>query len=558
MKRCALLLSLLILPVAAFGQTTRQYIVMTRKPALDSIRSMRNDDWTPGAHVGLHEFRYLNGFAAELTDDEVATLKKSAQVRWIEPVVERHLLQTATVDAVTPGTQISPYGVNMVHAPDVWPVTKGRALDGKTIIHVAVIDTGVRYTDPELKDAYKGGRNFIAGNDNPYDDNGHGTHVSGTIAAADDGEGVIGIAPQVELYALKVLDQCGSGSTVNVIDAVEWVIAKKAEIGGNWIVNLSLGSDVSSSAERNAFQEASDAGILVFAASGNGYDSDPVDGLSFPAGYPTVVSVGAIDNTTTVAGFSQRGADLKVVAPGVSVLSTFVSEGIATSDGRQYSVLEMTADKANGDSFCFTRPNITSAFVFCGRGNPNEFPSSVSGKIALIERGDLTFVAKAKNAKAAGAIGAVIYNNKAFDETDGGLFAGTLGTLGSSLEVPFTVGISKEDGLALKATPNAVLTLSFGVEGYELLGGTSMASPHAAGTAALVWAVAPNASATAVANAIITTATDLGANGFDTVYGNGLVNALSAAKQINPAAFSSGAAPSSGPITGRRPGRRGH
>lgn len=559
MKRVALLFfALVVVPLTTFGQTTKRYIVMTRHPVRDAINTFRNDDWLPHQGMALREFQFLNGFAADLTDDEVAALKKSENVRWVEPVLERHALETAAVDTITPGTQISAYGVNMVHAPDVWPVTKGRAIDGSNSIHVAVIDTGIRYTEPELKNAYKGGFNFITGSTNPFDDNGHGTHVSGIIAAADDGVGIVGVAPQVELYGLKVLDQCGSGSTDNIISAVEWVMAKKQEIGGDWIINLSLGAPTSSPAEQLVFQRAADAGILTFAASGNGYDDNPKDGLAYPAQYSSVVSVGAIDNTKTVASFSQRGVNLKVVAPGVSVLSTYVSEGVVTNDGRQYSVLEMSATKTNGDDICFTRPSITNTFVFCGRGNPNEFPASVSGKIALIERGDLTFADKAKNAKAAGAIAAIVYNNKAAGDPDGGLFAGTLGALSSTLEVPYTVGISQEDGLALKGTPNATLTLSFGIEGYAVLGGTSMASPHAAGVAALVWAVAPTAPASAISNAIISTATDLGAAGFDTVYGNGLVNAVNAAKQINPAAFSSGASPSSGPVQGRRPGRRGH
>ena len=78
-------------------------------------------------------------------------------------------------------------------------------------------------------------------------------------------------------------------------------------------------------AEETAFQRGYDAGILFVASSGNGYDTNPVDGLAFPAGYPTVMSVGAVDSTSTIASFSQRGPDLKVVAPGVDVLSTWVN-----------------------------------------------------------------------------------------------------------------------------------------------------------------------------------------------------------------------------------------
>jgi subtilisin family serine protease len=99
----------------------------------------------------------------------------------------------------------------------------------------------------------------------------------------------------------------------------------------------------------------------------------------------------------------------------------------------------------------------------------------------------------------------------------------------------------------------------YGYEGYELMSGTSMASPHAAAVAALAWSVAPDATAATVANAVINTAKDLGDPGVDLVYGHGLVNALDAAKQLNPAAFGNGATPAPQlPSGGRRPGRRGH
>ena len=260
----------------------------------------------------VRSFESINGFAADLTDAQVVRLLSSGEVEDIEPVIQRHVL----ADAVIPGQQTTPFGVAMVNAPSVWPVTKGKALNGTGSIHVAAIDTGIDYRSPELQRAYKGGHNFIANNDDPFDDFGHGSHVSGIIVAADDRNGVVGVAPDADIYALKVLDQCGSGSSDNVISSIDWILQKRQEIGGNWIVNLSLGSDQSSTAERNAFQRASDAGVLFFAASGNSYSG--TDGLSFPAGYPSVVSVGAVDSTQTVASFSQRGAGLKVVAPGPS------------------------------------------------------------------------------------------------------------------------------------------------------------------------------------------------------------------------------------------------
>lgn len=561
MKRLFVLVFLIAFPVALFATPIERYIVRTTHPYGTAVRMMRTVDFDVIAsrEARIREFSIINGFAADLTNEQATQLLRSGEVEDIEPVLERHVF----ADTVTPGQQTTPYGVMMVNAPAVWPVTKGAAINGSGPIHMAIIDTGIDYHSTELQRAYRGGFNFINGTTDPLDDFGHGSHVAGIIAAADDRNGVVGVAPDVDIYSLKVLDQCGSGSTETIIAAIDWIKQKKSEIGGNWIVNLSLGSSDSSNAEKTAFQKGADAGIIFFAAAGNSYDDSTsaffhTDGLAFPAGYPSVVSVGAIDSTMTVATFSQRGAGLKVVAPGVSVLSTIVSVGVSTNDGRAFAGTTPVVVKDDQgdplDGFCLPAPNASGTFVFCGLGNPSEFPSSVSGKIALIERGTLHFIDKMQNAKAAGATGVILYNNVA----DPPLITPALGNFTTAGTVPTfvpTIFLTQADGLALKATPAANVSLGFGLESWELESGTSMATPHAAAVAALVWAVAPNASATDVTNAVINDAKDLGDAGTDTVYGHGLVNALDAAKQLNPGAFGP---PAPTPPTGRAPGRGRH
>lgn len=549
MKRAIVLLVLLFLPTTLFAdEAMRRYLVATRRPAREAARAVLRDDLPPRAFRDVREFQEVDGFAVDLTDAEARSLARSPRVRYVEPDREVYALSDNVVD----GQQITPYGVSLVNAPGVWSVTRGQSLDPAIPVRLAVLDTGIAYDDPELTKAYKGGFNTLGRTDNPLDDQGHGTHVAGTIAAADDGAGVVGVAPEVELFAIKVLNQCGSGNTSNIIAGVDWLIQKKKEIGGNWIMSLSLGSSDPNTLEQEAFQRAADAGILTFAAAGNSYDSSPVDGLSYPAGYPTVVSVGAVDSEGKIASFSQRGADLKLVAPGVDVLSTFVAESLTTDDGRSYTADQMTATNASTKKdLCLPRPVISGEFVFCGfGGNLADFPPQVNGKIALIERGNnITFAVKAKNAKAAGAIAAVIFNNV------DGAFRGTVGELTSSNDVPLTVSLSRADGLAIKATPNAKLTLSFGSLGYANLNGTSMSTPHASGVAALAWAVAPSATAEQITQALLNTATDLGNAGFDTTYGFGLVNALEAAKSLAPGRFIP--AQPQKPVPGRRALRRG-
>jgi serine protease len=562
MKRAAFVALLFIAPLTAFASTPTQAVIVMMKPTGQFAAKSISTSFDPNVSAderNLRELPNINGFSANLTDDDIAALKASGNVMSIEPDLERH----AFADSVTAGQQTTPYGINSVNAPAVWPVTRGKSLANGPAVHVAIIDTGIDYNNPELSGVFKGGFNFVANNGDPLDDNGHGTHVAGIIAAANNGSGVVGVASDVDIYSLKVLDTCGSGKNSAIIAAVDKVIQMKKDLGGNWIINMSLGSDEPSAAEENEMNAAHDAGVLIFAASGNSYAG--TDGVAYPAAYSSVESVGAIDSTNQVASFSQRGTELKVVAPGVDVLSTYASAMVTTNDGRKIEANR--ADYADATDPTTLKPltfsacpptttGISSTFVSCGLGNPADFPASVKGKIALVQRGTLTFIDKATNAAKAGAIGIVVYNN-----ADGALNAALGTTAKSAATIPATapfLGISQADGQALLATPNATITMTSGFQSFELLAGTSMACPHAVGTAALVWAASPNSTAANVANALEQTAKDLGDAGKDTTYGFGLVSAYDAAKMLNPAAFGSGVTPTTGPVHGRMAGRRGH
>jgi subtilisin family serine protease len=551
MKRLVFAALLFLAPSAVFGAYRQAVMVMTRPAALMAVKSMTATfDPAFADERDVREFKAIHGFAANLTADEIASLKSSGDVISIEPDGERHAL----FDTVATGQQTTPYGLNAVNAPALWPMTRGKSLNSGPPIHVAIIDTGIDYKNPELAAVFKEGFNFVAHTSDPLDDAGHGSHVAGTIAAANDGKGVVGIASDIDIYSLKVLNSCGSGRTSDIISAVDWVVQKKKAIGGNWIINLSLGAGDSSTTEEAEFQAASTAGILVFAASGNGYDGSL--GLSYPAGYSTVESVGAVDSANVVADFSQRDTTLKLVAPGVSVLSTFLTGLLAVDDGRKIGANFAEGSLANGNSVCLPRGQIVGKFVACGVGNTSEIPATVSGKIALIERGgkdpagnDLTFTAKTRNAKAKGATGVIVYSDSRPAGTP--LLGGLTGNESNTL--PPMALIERADGLALLATPNATLTMQFdqggSLEVFALLDGTSMSCPHAVGAAALVWAVSPNSTAAQVAKAMEQTATDLGPAGVDNTYGYGLVNAYAAARLLNPAAFA---------VHGRMAGRRGH
>jgi len=216
---------------------------------------------------------------------------------------------------------------------------------------------------------------------------------------------------------------------------------------------------------------------------------------------------------------------VKIVGPGVGVLSSYpVDAGflsLITGPGLPGIAADLMENSPSG--------RVTGQYVFCKLGMPADFPAAVSGKIALIERGELSFADKAKNAKAAGAIGVIVFNNLP------GSFGGTLGD--ESFAWPVTVGISQEDGDALIAAPaGTTIAIDF-VQGYEFLSGTSMSCPHVSGVAALIWSLKPQASAAQVREALLDSATDLGKPGWDEMFGFGEVNAFAAAKALAPELF---------------------
>jgi len=165
---------------------------------------------------------------------------------------------------------------------------------------------------------------------------------------------------------------------------------------------------------------------------------------------------------------------------------------------------------------------------------------------SLIQRGgDITFALKTRRALQAGAIGVAIFNH------DNSSMNWTLVNSGDPADVdfpwPVVVGLRKEDGEALR-NQRGVVELGHAVDDYGTLSGTSMATPHVVGVAALVWSAAPSATAQQVRDAIAGTARDLGAPGFDVTYGNGVVDALEAARHLAPGLFGSGATPEPAPV----------
>lgn len=223
--------------------------------------------------------------------------------------------------------QTLPWGVSRVKADQVWSM--GNVGDG---INIAVIDTGISKDHPDLKDNLKGGYNAVDSAKDWNDDNGHGSHVAGIMGALDNTIGAVGIAPQINLYAIKSLNRNGSGFVSDIIEGIQWAM----DNGVN-VANMSFGSASDSLSLREAITLAYNAGIVFVAAAGNS------GGLVlYPAAYPEVIAVSATDQDDTLASFSSRGPEIGLSAPGVDIFSTYNGFGYATLSGSSMAAPHVT------------------------------------------------------------------------------------------------------------------------------------------------------------------------------------------------------------------------
>ncbi len=237
-------------------------------------------------------------FKSDKSADQVAReLEKGGQVEWVEPV-----LKVRTV-----GIPNDPYWQHQWHlqglkVDQAWEITKGKGAI------VAVVDTGVSFSEDGYLHLLPG-KDFVDGDDDPQDENGHGTHVAGTIAQkTDNGIGAAGVAPEASILPVRVLDANGSGTNDGVAAGIVWAVDNGANI-----INLSLGSSQNSEVVADAIAYAYDNDVTVIAATGNdGF----TDSIGYPAALPTPIAVGAVDFKHVVTFYSNQGDEIDIVAPG--------------------------------------------------------------------------------------------------------------------------------------------------------------------------------------------------------------------------------------------------
>ncbi|ANC76427.1 alkaline serine protease [Fictibacillus phosphorivorans] len=250
-------------------------------------------------------------------DAAIAEYEASGDVEYAEPNYTYHASWTPNDTYFSNGVQYAPQKVG---AQSAWDITRG-----SSTTKIAIIDTGVDYNHPDLAGKVIKGYDYVSDDWDPMDQNDHGTHAAGIAAAAtNNARGIAGMAPNVSIYAVRVLDANGSGSLDDVANGIYHAVDNGAKV-----VSLSLGGPGSATSLQNAVNYAVSKGVVVVAAAGNENTSAP----SYPAYYSGAIAVAATDRNDVRASFSNYGSWVDVAAPGVDIASTVRNGGYAYMSG---------------------------------------------------------------------------------------------------------------------------------------------------------------------------------------------------------------------------------
>ncbi|HEY9840630.1 MAG TPA: S8 family peptidase [Candidatus Obscuribacterales bacterium] len=351
-------------PLASATQSTSKkfgakWVLKTRSPLIpgelvvetrpgfgtQALRAFSSNGTRPLQHLRIedHEFTLLEVAQPEKTPEIIAQLRSNPQIQSVAPNPRYMALGAMPARplsyASAPQTRLRRFGETPARLNDAFfnlqwalpkigiPTAWSLGSPGNKQLLVAVVDSGVDYQHPDLKDQIINGKDFMAENptgpngegspdvvdDDPLDQMGHGTHVAGIIGALpDNATGIAGIAPGVSILNIRVLNNEGWGSAFAIAQGISYAVDNGARI-----INLSLGSGEPSKPIELAVKYAQKKGVLIVAAAGNSFTH-----TGYPASYPGVLAVGATNEEDWLADFSNHDARINVVAPGVDIMST--------------------------------------------------------------------------------------------------------------------------------------------------------------------------------------------------------------------------------------------
>lgn len=256
--------------------------------------------------AGIRPLGLICGISCPLPPDAIPRAWLDEVRREDDTRVQIHALSrgsSALIDGI-------PWGVRHIRAPQAWSKSTGLG------VRIGVIDTGVDYHHPDLRHSIERGINLIYRSMPPYDDNGHGTHIAGTIAAANQEHGMIGVAPRASIHPVKAFDYRGTAFVSDIILGIDWCVRNRMHL-----VNMSFGMHNRSSSLLQAVKEARQSGVIVVASSGNEGRNRAID---YPARYDHTIAVGATNRQRRIASFTNRSSAIDVYAPGDKIVSAWL------------------------------------------------------------------------------------------------------------------------------------------------------------------------------------------------------------------------------------------
>jgi len=309
------LLSILFLVInfqeadAAVGGKGDQYFVTFKTEVNEGIITENNGEI-------IKEFTVSPSVLVKLSKGSVAAIEQADEVISVEPNVEVKISGYEDIDwgsiDIDPQEQLVPWNIDYIGSTYAHQL----GISGKGI-RIGIIDSGI---NPHKDLKVSGGINILDNSEDYFDGYGHGTKVAGIIGALDNSYGLLGVAPDADLYSIKVLKNDGKGLISDVVTGIEWAIENKMNI-----VNLSLQTNVETDILREAVKKANENNILLVASSGNMGGTKKDDTVTYPAAYDEVISVGAINKNGERYVHSSAGKRIDISAPGELVYTTVQS-----------------------------------------------------------------------------------------------------------------------------------------------------------------------------------------------------------------------------------------